>query len=102
MFGIFFFRYNSQRGTAVMENQWVSKANVQQRAGRAGRVQPGESFHLYSQEKFEEMEPFPQAEILRIPLEKVVMDIKVKIEHFCTSGNRENNHFRQLRRMMKI
>lgn len=84
MFGIFFFRYNSQRGTAVMENQWVSKANVQQRAGRAGRVQPGESFHLYSQEKFEEMEPFPQAEILRIPLEKVVMDIKVKIEHFCT------------------
>lgn len=61
-----------------MENQWISKANVQQRAGRAGRVQPGESYHLYSHEKYENMESFPLAEILRIPLEKVVMDIKVK------------------------
>ena len=73
----FFKRYNPQRGSAVMENQWISKANVQQRAGRAGRVQPGESYHLYSPEKYEQMERFPQAEILRIPLEKVVMDIKV-------------------------
>ncbi len=71
------FRYNPQRGSAIMENQWISKANVQQRAGRAGRVQPGESYHLYSEDKFEEMDRFPQAEILRIPLEKVVMDIKV-------------------------
>ena len=39
-----------------MENQWISKANVQQRAGRAGRVQPGESYHLYSPEKYEQME----------------------------------------------
>ena len=60
-----------------MENQWISKANVQQRAGRAGRVQPGESYHLYPLEKYKEMDQFPQAEMLRIPLEKVVMDIKV-------------------------
>ncbi|KAK4019939.1 hypothetical protein OUZ56_001938 [Daphnia magna] len=74
-------RYNSQRGSAVMENQWIAKANAQQRAGRAGRVQPGEAFHLYSEEKHEEMERFPQAEILRIPLEKVVMDIKAYNEN---------------------
>lgn len=61
-----------------MENQWISKANVQQRAGRAGRVQPGESFHLYTQEKYEELDRFPLAEILRIPLEKVIMDIKAR------------------------
>ena len=59
-----------------MDNQWISKANVQQRAGRAGRVQPGESYHLYTEEKHAELEPFPLAEILRIPLEKVIMDIK--------------------------
>lgn len=60
-----------------MENQWITKANVQQRAGRAGRVRPGQSYHLFTQEKYEEMERFPVAEILRIPLEKVIIDIKV-------------------------
>lgn len=60
-----------------MENQWIAKSNVKQRAGRAGRVQPGESYHLYTEELYEDMEQFPKAEILQIPLEKVVMDIKV-------------------------
>lgn len=72
-----------------MENQWISKANVKQRAGRAGRVQPGESYHLYSLEKFEQMDLFPQAELLRIPLEKVVMDIKVRFLH--PIGNQRMN-----------
>lgn len=60
-----------------MDNQWISKANVKQRAGRAGRVRPGESYHLYTQAQFEELEHFPLAEMLRVPLDKVIMDIKV-------------------------
>ena len=54
---------------------------MKQRAGRAGRVQPGESYHLFSKEQFDQMDMFPQSEILRIPLEKVVMDIKVIIKN---------------------
>jgi len=60
-----------------MDNQWISKANVKQRAGRAGRVRPGESYHLYTPAQFEELERFPLAEMLRVPLDKVIMDIKV-------------------------
>ena len=70
-------RYNPNRGSAIMDNQWISKANVKQRAGRAGRVRPGESYHLYSPAQFEELERFPLAEMLRVPLDKVIMDIKV-------------------------
>ena len=67
---------------AAMDNYWVAKSNVKQRAGRAGRVRPGESFHLFSEDQFASFDTFPQPEILRIPLEKVIMDIKVCPVHY--------------------
>ena len=68
-----------------MENHWISQSNVQQRAGRAGRVQTGQCFHLFSRKMFEHFEPFPKAEIHRIPLEKVLLDIKVDPYLFLSS-----------------
>lgn len=33
----------------------VSQANIKQRAGRAGRVQPGKTYHLYTKEKYKSL-----------------------------------------------
>lgn len=50
---------------------------MEQRKGRAGRVQPGESFHLYTRTKFESFEKYSMPEILRTSLTKLVLDSKV-------------------------
>lgn len=69
-------RYNSKKDISVLGNHWISRANSQQRAGRAGRVQPGEVFHLYSTEVHQDMSQFPVPEIMRIPLEHVILQCK--------------------------
>ncbi|RUS16526.1 P-loop containing nucleoside triphosphate hydrolase protein, partial [Endogone sp. FLAS-F59071] len=55
---------------------WISKASATQRAGRAGRTGPGVCYRLYSQREFNHLNDFPTPEILRAPLEPVVMQIK--------------------------
>ena len=41
-------RYDHKRRMAMLVETWVSRASAKQRRGRAGRVQPGICFHLYS------------------------------------------------------
>lgn len=50
---------------------------MQQRKGRAGRVQPGESFHLYTRDKYSKFPQYSLPEILRTSLTKVVLDSKI-------------------------
>ncbi|KAJ8316964.1 hypothetical protein KUTeg_004868 [Tegillarca granosa] len=55
----------------------ISKASAQQRAGRAGRTQPGKCFRLYTEKAFKnEMQENTYPEILRSNLGSVVLQLK--------------------------
>ena len=56
---------------------WISTANRRQRRGRAGRVQPGEAFYMYTAERSASMAPFQPAEMLRVPLHELCLQIKL-------------------------
>merc|ERR1719181_1374755 len=55
----------------------ISKASAHQRAGRAGRTQPGKAFRLYTAKAFEkELQENTYPEILRSNLSTVVLQLK--------------------------
>lgn len=54
----------------------ISRASAQQRAGRAGRTQPGKCFRLYTEKAFSELQPQTYPEILRSNLGSVVLQLK--------------------------
>jgi ATP-dependent RNA helicase DHX37/DHR1 len=56
---------------------WISKASATQRAGRAGRTGAGHCYRLYSSAVFENyFDEFSKPEILRIPIDGVVLQMK--------------------------
>jgi pre-mRNA-splicing factor ATP-dependent RNA helicase DHX15/PRP43 len=60
----------------------ISQASAQQRAGRAGRTQPGKCFRLYTERSFtDELQEQTYPEILRSRMETVVLTLlKLGIE----------------------
>jgi pre-mRNA-splicing factor ATP-dependent RNA helicase DHX15/PRP43 len=55
----------------------ISKASAHQRAGRAGRTQPGKCFRLYTEKSFQnDLQPQTYPEILRSNLANVVLNLK--------------------------
>ena len=65
-------RYDSRKLVVT----WCSRASAKQRAGRAGRVQPGVCLKLYSSHtENETMKTSIEPELQRIPLEEVCLSI---------------------------
>jgi hypothetical protein len=56
---------------------WISKSSAKQRMGRAGRTGPGQCFRFYSRDEFDQLNDFPEPEILRMPLDSIALDCKV-------------------------
>ncbi|CAK7202126.1 putative ATP-dependent RNA helicase DHR1 [Sporothrix eucalyptigena] len=69
--------FNRQTGVQSFEIGWISKASASQRSGRAGRTGPGHCYRLYSSAVYEEnFADFTEPEILRMPIEGVVLQLK--------------------------
>lgn len=70
-------RFDANRNMESLDLVWVSRANAQQRKGRAGRVMPGIAVHLYTRHRYQNHflgQPIP--EIHRVPLEQLLLRIK--------------------------
>lgn len=69
--------YDKVTGVQSFNIQWTSKASASQRAGRAGRTGPGHCYRLYSSAVYEtDFEKFAKPELLRMPIEGVVLQMK--------------------------
>ncbi|XP_016525140.1 putative ATP-dependent RNA helicase DHX30 [Poecilia formosa] len=69
--------YDQRTKVSCLDTVWISRSNVTQRKGRAGRCQPGQAYHLFPRKQLETMTPFPVPEILRTPLESLVLQAKI-------------------------
>ena len=69
--------YSTTSDSEKLALKWCSKANCEQRSGRTGRIGEGFVFRLVTKEFYNKLNNFPIPEILRTPLEKVILKIKV-------------------------
>ncbi|OVA04864.1 Helicase [Macleaya cordata] len=68
--------YDALNNTPCLLPSWISKAAARQRRGRAGRVQPGECYHLYPKCVYDSFADYQLPELLRTPLQSLCLQIK--------------------------
>ncbi len=90
-------KYDEKTGVQSFEISWISKASANQRAGRAGRTTEGHCYRMYSSAVYErDFKEFAEPEILRMPIEGVVLQLKaMNLQHvvnfpFPTPPDRES------------
>eukprot|EP00796_Vickermania_ingenoplastis_P004946 gene4948-3549_t len=70
--------YNPRTATEELRVVPISQASAMQRAGRAGRTQPGECYRLYTSYTFRnELPPDTVPEVMRCAMSTVVLQLKV-------------------------
>ncbi|KAI8051525.1 P-loop containing nucleoside triphosphate hydrolase protein [Syncephalis plumigaleata] len=70
-------RYNEKKRISALEEGFIAQANARQRKGRAGRVQPGVCYHLFTRHRHDHlMLPFQTPEMQRLPLHEFCLRIK--------------------------
>ncbi|MCG4454529.1 ATP-dependent helicase HrpB [Pseudomonas sp. MMS21-TM103] len=68
-------RFDPGSGMTRLDTQRVSRASATQRAGRAGRLQPGSCYRLWSQHQHEQLAAYAAAEILQADLAGLALQL---------------------------
>lgn len=68
--------FDPQNNMRKLEETWASRAACKQRRGRAGRVQEGRCYKLYTKNREEQMAERPEPEIRRVPLEQLCLSVR--------------------------
>lgn len=71
-------RYDEKRKISRLVECFVAQSNAKQRRGRAGRVQHGVCFHLFTRKRHDDyMDAHPLPEMLRLSLQELALQLKV-------------------------
>ncbi|WP_313026246.1 ATP-dependent helicase HrpB [Pseudomonas lopnurensis] len=68
-------RFDPGSGMTRLETRRISRASATQRAGRAGRLEPGVCYRLWSQEQHAQLAAYGEAEILQADLAGVALQL---------------------------
>lgn len=68
--------FDPQNNMVKLEEVWASRAACKQRRGRAGRVQAGVCYKLYTRNAEAKMAERPEPEIRRVPLEQLCLSVR--------------------------
>eukprot|EP00762_Andalucia_godoyi_P002713 ANDGO_03329.mRNA.1 putative ATP-dependent RNA helicase spindle-E len=66
--------YDGSSGNQLLKTVFISRASAHQRTGRTGRLAPGTVYRAYTKSFMGLIPPFDDPEVLRMPLEKLVLD----------------------------
>eukprot|EP00794_Sanderia_malayensis_P015883 gene15883-17483_t len=82
--------YDTELNISCLKPVWISQASSRQRRGRAGRVQAGYCFHMFTKYQAEILAEYQDPEILRTPLEELCLQIKIlslgRVEPFLSKA----------------
>ena len=68
-------RFDAQRGMTRLETVRISKASADQRTGRAGRVQPGTCYRLWTRHRQQHLKDFTPPEIQQADLAPLALEL---------------------------
>lgn len=75
-------KFNSATRTNVLRNEFISKFSAEQRAGRAGRTQPGIAYHLYTKEEFQRFRKAKESDILTENIDSLILNLLTAGKNF--------------------